>query len=46
MEKYNYIIIGAGPGGNALAYALKEQGASVLIAEKDKWGGNVPELWL
>lgn len=42
MEKYDYIIVGAGPGGNALAYALKAKGASVLIAEKDKWGGTCP----
>lgn len=42
MKKYDYIIIGSGPGGNALAYALKAQDASVLIVEKDKWGGTCP----
>ncbi|WP_081167904.1 dihydrolipoyl dehydrogenase family protein [Lactococcus garvieae] len=42
MKKYDYIVIGSGPGGNALAYALKAQGHSVLIVEKDKWGGTCP----
>lgn len=42
MKKYDYIVIGAGPGGNAFAYEMKAQGASVLLVEKDKWGGTCP----
>lgn len=42
MKKYDYIVIGSGPGGNAFAFAMKELGHSVLVVEKDKWGGTCP----
>ena len=37
---YNYIIIGAGPAGTDAALALAKQGHTVLLVEKDKWGGT------
>jgi len=37
---YNYIIIGAGPAGTDAALALRKQGHTVLLVEKDKWGGT------
>ena len=35
MNKYNVIIIGAGPAGSYLAYKLKNQGVNILLLEKD-----------
>lgn len=42
MKKYDAIIIGSGPAGNAAAYGLKEQGKNVAIIEADLWGGTCP----
>ncbi|MFD1318396.1 dihydrolipoyl dehydrogenase family protein [Loigolactobacillus zhaoyuanensis] len=39
--KFDTIIIGAGPGGLAAAYALAEQ-QQVLVIENDLWGGTCP----
>ena len=33
------VILGSGPGGSALAYALKDSGADVLVVER---GGHLP----
>ncbi|WP_125702586.1 dihydrolipoyl dehydrogenase family protein [Lacticaseibacillus daqingensis] len=41
MEKYDVIIIGAGPGGLAAAYALAPS-RRVLVVERDLWGGTCP----
>ena len=37
MEKYNVIIIGAGPAGSFLANKLKQKNLSLLILEKKKF---------
>ena len=37
MEKYDVVIIGAGPAGSYLAFKLKNQGLNVLILEKEKF---------
>jgi len=37
MEKYNVVIIGAGPAGSFLANKLKNKGYKVLIIEKKKF---------
>ena len=42
MKKYDAIVIGSGPAGNAAAYALKEQGKTTAIIESDLWGGTCP----
>lgn len=39
--KFDTIIIGAGPGGNAAAYALAKQ-QHVLVIENNLWGGTCP----
>ncbi|WP_033161019.1 dihydrolipoyl dehydrogenase [[Mycoplasma] collis] len=40
MEKYDVVILGAGPGGYTLANILAVNGKKVLIIEKDKLGGT------
>jgi Pyruvate/2-oxoglutarate dehydrogenase complex, dihydrolipoamide dehydrogenase (E3) component, and related enzymes len=42
MEKFDVIVIGAGPAGLAAARNLKESGKSVAIVENDLWGGTCP----
>jgi len=39
-EKYDLIVIGAGPGGHAAAEQAARQGAKVAIVEKNQWGGT------
>ncbi len=42
MEKFNTIIIGAGPAGLAAAYNLKAAGQTVAVFENNLWGGTCP----
>ncbi|WP_412989528.1 dihydrolipoyl dehydrogenase family protein [Pediococcus siamensis] len=42
MNKYDVVIIGAGPGGGALAYDLKAQNLKVAVVEENLWGGTCP----
>lgn len=39
-EKFDVIIVGAGPGGSAAAYSLAKMGFSVLIVERGKYAGS------
>lgn len=39
---FDYIIIGAGPGGVGLAHLLNHKKYRVAIVEQDKWGGTCP----
>jgi electron transfer flavoprotein-quinone oxidoreductase len=38
-EKFDAIIVGAGPGGSAAAYSLAKMGFNVLIVERGKYPG-------
>ncbi len=38
--KYDAIVIGAGPGGYATAIRIAQKGKKVLVAEKDRVGGE------
>lgn len=40
MEKYDVVVIGAGPGGYPAAIRAAQQGASVAIIEKEALGGT------
>lgn len=40
MEKYDIVVIGAGPGGYPAAIRSAQQGASVAIIEKEAVGGT------
>lgn len=42
MEKFDTIMIGAGPAGLAAAYDLKAAGQKVAIVENNLWGGTCP----
>jgi pyruvate/2-oxoglutarate dehydrogenase complex dihydrolipoamide dehydrogenase (E3) component len=39
---YDFVIIGAGPAGEAAAYKACELGASVAIVDRDLFGGSCP----
>ncbi len=40
--RYDFVIIGAGPAGEAAAYAARARGASVAIVDRDLFGGSCP----
>lgn len=40
MQQFDYLIIGAGPGGYETAAAAAANGASVALVERDKLGGT------
>lgn len=40
MEKYDVIVIGAGPGGSAAAALLAREGKKVLLVDKNKSAGG------
>ncbi|MCC3237422.1 FAD-dependent oxidoreductase, partial [Pediococcus acidilactici] len=42
MEKFDVVIIGAGPAGLGLAYDLKQAGQAVAVVEENRWGGTCP----
>lgn len=39
---YDFIVIGAGPAGEAAAFKARELGASVAVVERDLFGGSCP----
>ena len=40
LERFDFIIIGAGPAGEAAAYEARERGASVAVIDRDLFGGS------
>jgi pyruvate/2-oxoglutarate dehydrogenase complex dihydrolipoamide dehydrogenase (E3) component len=42
MDRFDLVIIGAGPAGEAAAYKAKKLGASVAIVDRDLFGGACP----
>ena len=45
MIHYDFIIIGTGMGGGAVAYALRESGASILLLERGGFLPQEPQNW-
>lgn len=39
-NKFDYLVIGAGPGGTDAALTIRRYGFTVALIEKDKWGGT------
>jgi len=42
MDRYDLVIIGAGPAGEAAAFMARERGASVAVIDRDLFGGACP----
>ncbi|MEX1072553.1 MAG: NAD(P)/FAD-dependent oxidoreductase [Chloroflexota bacterium] len=42
MDRFDLVIIGAGPAGEAAAHAGRERGASVVVIDRDLFGGACP----
>ena len=42
MERFDVLVVGAGPAGSTAAYRLAEAGASVLLADKAKFPRDKP----
>ena len=42
MEHFEFVVIGAGPAGEAAAYLARRRGASVAIVDRDLFGGSCP----
>ena len=42
MDRYDLVIIGAGPAGEAAAFLGRERGASVAVIDRDLFGGACP----
>ena len=44
MQTFDFVIIGAGPGGEAAAFKARELDASVAIADRLWFGGSCPHI--
>ena len=42
MDRFDLVIIGAGPAGEAAAYKGRALGASVAVVDRDLFGGACP----
>jgi pyruvate/2-oxoglutarate dehydrogenase complex dihydrolipoamide dehydrogenase (E3) component len=42
MERFDLVVIGAGPAGESAAFAARERGASVAVFDRDLFGGACP----
>ena len=42
MDPFDFVIIGAGPAGEAAAYEARIRRASVAIVDRDLFGGSCP----
>lgn len=41
-ETYDFVVIGAGPAGEAAAYMARARGASVAVVDRELFGGSCP----
>ncbi len=44
MDTFDFVIIGAGPAGEAAAFKARELGTSVAIADREWFGGSCPHI--
>jgi dihydrolipoamide dehydrogenase len=44
MDTFDFVIIGAGPGGEAAAYKARQRGATVAIIDRRWFGGSCPHI--
>lgn len=41
-EQFDFVVIGAGPAGEAAAYLARARGASVAVVDRELFGGSCP----
>ncbi len=44
MERYDFLVIGAGPAGEAASYKARELGATVAVVDRRWFGGSCPHI--
>jgi pyruvate/2-oxoglutarate dehydrogenase complex dihydrolipoamide dehydrogenase (E3) component len=44
MDTFDFVIIGAGPGGEAAAFKARKRGATVAIIDRGWFGGSCPHI--
>jgi dihydrolipoamide dehydrogenase len=44
MDTFDFVIIGAGPAGEAAAFKARERGSSVAIVDRRWFGGSCPHI--
>ncbi len=44
VERFDFVIIGAGPGGEAAAYEARRRGATVAVVDREWFGGSCPHI--
>jgi pyruvate/2-oxoglutarate dehydrogenase complex dihydrolipoamide dehydrogenase (E3) component len=44
VDRFDFAIIGAGPAGEAAAHKARERGASVVIVDRQWFGGSCPHI--
>jgi pyruvate/2-oxoglutarate dehydrogenase complex dihydrolipoamide dehydrogenase (E3) component len=44
MDNFDFVIIGAGPAGEAAAYEARRRGASVAVIDREWFGGSCPHI--
>jgi pyruvate/2-oxoglutarate dehydrogenase complex dihydrolipoamide dehydrogenase (E3) component len=44
MERFQFVVIGAGPAGEAAAFKARELGASVAVVDRLWFGGSCPHI--
>jgi pyruvate/2-oxoglutarate dehydrogenase complex dihydrolipoamide dehydrogenase (E3) component len=42
MDRFDFVIIGAGPAGESATYEARSRGASVAVIDRDLFGGSCP----
>ena len=42
VDRFDLVVIGAGPAGESAAFAARERGASVAVIDRDLFGGACP----
>jgi pyruvate/2-oxoglutarate dehydrogenase complex dihydrolipoamide dehydrogenase (E3) component len=44
MDNFDFVIMGAGPAGEAAAYEARRRGASVAVIDREWFGGSCPHI--
>jgi pyruvate/2-oxoglutarate dehydrogenase complex dihydrolipoamide dehydrogenase (E3) component len=44
VDTFDFIVIGAGPAGEAAAYKARARGASVAVVDREWFGGSCPHI--